>query len=113
MDPKVLIFDDSTASVDTQTEFLIQQALQELMKGRTTFVIAQRLRTIMRADEIVVLDRGAVVQRGTHAELIDHDGLYRRIYDLELKDQEEALGHTTPAVAESEPAATPGGGGAS
>jgi ABC-type multidrug transport system fused ATPase/permease subunit len=137
MDPKVLIFDDSTASVDTQTEFLIQQALQELMKGRTTFVIAQRLRTIMRADEIVVLDRGSVVQRGTHAELIDHDGLYRRIYDLELKDQEEALGHTTPPVADPSvmlaappaqssshgedarppaglrPATSPGGGGAS
>ncbi len=100
MDPKILIFDDSTASVDTQTEFLIQQALQELMKGRTTFVIAQRLRTIMRADEIVVLDRGLVVQRGSHTELIDHDGLYRRIYDLELKDQEEALGHVAPEVPE-------------
>lgn len=93
MDPRILIFDDSTASVDTQTEFLIQQALQELMKGRTTFVIAQRLRTIMRADEIVVLDRGKVVQRGRHDELVLEDGLYRRIYDLELKDQEEALGH--------------------
>ena len=67
-------------------------ALSELMKGRTTFVIAQRLRTIMRADEIVVLDRGRVVQRGKHAELLEQDGLYRRIYDLELKDQEEALG---------------------
>jgi ATP-binding cassette subfamily B protein len=93
MDPRILIFDDSTASVDTQTEFLIQQALAELMEGRTTFVIAQRLRTIMRADEIVVLDGGKVVQRGTHDELIAEEGLYRRIYDLELKDQEEALGH--------------------
>jgi len=74
------------------TEYLIQQALSELMRGRTTFVIAQRLRTIMRADEIVVLDRGHVVQRGKHTELISQDGLYRRIYDLELKDQEEALG---------------------
>jgi ATP-binding cassette subfamily B protein len=91
MDPRILIFDDSTASVDTQTEFLIQQALSELMKGRTTFVIAQRLRTIMRADEIVVLDRGHVVQRGRHEDLLHEDGLYRRIYDLELKDQEEAF----------------------
>src|SRR5439155_30013 len=92
LDPRILIFDDSTASVDSQTEFLILQALQELMKGRTTFVIAQRLRTVMRADEIIVLDGGRVVQRGKHAELLQEEGLYRRIFDLELKDQEEALG---------------------
>ncbi len=93
LDPRILIFDDSTASVDSQTEFLIQQALQELMKGRTTFVIAQRLRTVMRADEIVVLKDGRVVERGTHDELVQGEGLYRRIYELELKDQVEALGH--------------------
>ena len=91
LDPAILIFDDSTASVDSQTEYLIQQALQELMKGRTTFVIAQRLRTVMRADEIVVLRDGAIEQRGTHAELLEQDGLYRTIFDLELRDQEEAL----------------------
>jgi ABC-type multidrug transport system fused ATPase/permease subunit len=101
MDPKILILDDSTASVDMQTEFLIQQALNDLMKGRTTFVIAQRLRTIMRADEIVVLDGGHVVERGQHAELIEHDGLYRHIYDLELKDQEEALGHVPQRAPEA------------
>jgi ABC-type multidrug transport system fused ATPase/permease subunit len=92
MDPKILILDDSTASVDMHTEYLIQQALSELMQGRTTFVIAQRLRTIMRSDEIIVLDRGRVVERGRHEELIQQQGLYGRIYDLELKDQEEALG---------------------
>jgi len=92
LDPRILIFDDSTASVDSQTEYLILQALNELMQGRTTFVIAQRLRTVMRADQIIVLDRGKVVQRGTHAELLAMDGLYRQIFDLELKDQEEALG---------------------
>ncbi|MCC6381302.1 MAG: ABC transporter ATP-binding protein [Dehalococcoidia bacterium] len=92
LDPKILVFDDSTASVDAQTEFLIQQALSELMHGRTTFVIAPRLRTVMRADEIIVLDQGRVAQRGKHAELLEQEGLYRRIYDLELKDQEEALG---------------------
>jgi ATP-binding cassette subfamily B protein len=97
MDPRILIFDDSTASVDSQTEFLIQQALQELMTNRTTFVIAQRLRTVRRADEIIVLDRGHVVQRGKHEELLAQEGLYRRIYDLELKDQEEALGRSSPA----------------
>src|SRR5439155_8083056 len=83
MDPKILILDDSTASVDMQTEFLIQQALSDLMQGRTTFVIAQRLRTIMRADEIIVLDGGSIVERGRHADLIQRDGLYRHIYDLE------------------------------
>jgi ABC-type multidrug transport system fused ATPase/permease subunit len=92
LDPRILIFDDSTASVDSQTEYLILQALNELMHGRTTFVIAQRLRSVMRADEIVVLDRGRVVQRGTHAELVQAEGLYKTIFDLELKDQEEALG---------------------
>jgi ABC-type multidrug transport system fused ATPase/permease subunit len=97
LNPKIIILDDSTASVDMHTEFLIQQALSDLMTGRTTFVIAQRLRTIMRADEIVVLDRGRIVERGKHEELIQHQGLYRRIFDLELKDQEEALGRTVSA----------------
>jgi ATP-binding cassette subfamily B protein len=100
MDPAILILDDSTASVDMETEFLIQQALANLMQGRTTFVIAQRLRTIMGADEIVVLEDGCIVERGKHAELIRNDGLYRRIYDLELKDQEEALGRQAAFVEE-------------
>ncbi len=110
LDPRVLIFDDSTASVDTQTEFLIQQALATLMEGRTTFVIAQRLRTVMRADEILVLDKGAIVQRGTHDELLEEEGLYRTIYDLELRDQEEALGEiaaTAAAAEDAEPASEP------
>src|SRR5260221_68174 len=77
MDPRILISDDSMASVDPQPESLIQQAPHELMKERTTFVIAQRLRTIMRADEIVVLDRGEVIQRGRHDDLVAADGLYR------------------------------------
>ncbi|MEX2081180.1 MAG: ABC transporter ATP-binding protein, partial [Dehalococcoidia bacterium] len=114
MDPRILIFDDSTASVDSQTEFLIQQALQELMKGRTTFVIAQRLRTVMRADEIIVLKDGHVVERGTHDALVQGEGLYRRIYELELKDQVEALGPAHPNGAsangkhEAKPARAPG-----
>jgi ABC-type multidrug transport system fused ATPase/permease subunit len=111
LDPAILIFDDSTSSVDTQTELLIQQALNELMEGRTTFVIAQRLRTVMRADEIVVLDRGKVVQRGKHTELLEEEGLYRRIYDLELKDQEEALGAQQAANTATPPVPAPASNG--
>ncbi len=91
LDPRVLILDDSTSSVDTQTEFLIQQALAAVMKGRTTLVIAQRLRTVKNADEILVMKDGAIAERGTHDGLIATEGLYREIYDLELRDQEEAL----------------------
>ncbi len=88
MDPRILILDDSTSSVDTQTEHLIQEALKRLMNGRTTFVIAQRLSTVRQASMIVVLDQGRIVQQGTHHELLDQPGLYRQIYDLQLRDQE-------------------------
>ncbi len=91
LDPKILVFDDSTSSVDTETEYLIQQALAELMKGRTTFVIAQRLRTVKAADQILVLKDGKIAQRGRHEELIKEEGPYRQIYDVELRDQEEAF----------------------
>ncbi len=100
IDPAILIFDDSTSSVDMETEYLIQQALAELMRGRTTFVIAQRLRTVKSADAILVLDRGVVVERGTHDQLIHASGLYQKIYELELRDQEEAFrGADAAAVA--------------
>ena len=89
MNPRILILDDSTSSVDTQTEHLIQQALAELMRGRTTFVIAQRLSTVKRADLILVLDHGRIVQRGVHDSLLIEGGLYKEIYDLQLKDQEK------------------------
>ncbi|VAW42808.1 Heterodimeric efflux ABC transporter, permease/ATP-binding subunit 1, partial [hydrothermal vent metagenome] len=88
-DPRILILDDSTSSVDTETEHLIQEALALLMEGRTTFVIAQRLLTLKSADMILVLDNGRIVQRGTHDELLAQAGLYRQIYDLQLKDQED------------------------
>ena len=90
MNPRVLVFDDSTSSVDTQTEFEIQHAMSTLMEGRTTFVIAHRLRSVEQADQILVLDQGKIVQRGKHAELLSEGGLYREIYDLELRDREEA-----------------------
>ena len=87
-DPRILILDDSTSSVDTETEHLIQQALEVLMEGRTTFIIAQRLLTLKQADMILVLDHGRIVERGTHDELLAKNGLYKEIYDLQLKDQE-------------------------
>lgn len=88
-DPRILILDDSTSSVDTETEHLIRAALNHLMEGRTTFIIAQRLLTLKNADLILVLDNGHVVERGRHEELLRNDGLYRQIYDLQLRDQEE------------------------
>jgi ATP-binding cassette, subfamily B, multidrug efflux pump len=91
MDPRILILDDSTSSVDSQTEHLIQEALSHLMQGRTTFVIAQRLSTIRRADKILVLDKGRIAQFGTHKELLEGDGLYREIYNLQLRDQEQLM----------------------
>ncbi len=86
--PRILILDDATSSVDTETEFLIQGALTELMLGRTTFVIAQRLLTLRNADQILVMDEGRIVERGEHAELVAAGGLYARIYELQLRDQE-------------------------
>jgi ATP-binding cassette subfamily B protein len=86
MNPRILILDDSTSSVDTQTEKLIQTALDTLMEGRTTFVIAHRLSTVRRADLILVMDKGRIVERGTHDELLARGGLYREIHDLQLID---------------------------
>jgi ATP-binding cassette subfamily B protein len=88
MEPRILILDDSTSSVDTQTERLIQQALDRLMEGRTTFVIAHRLSTVRRADLILVMQGGRIVESGKHHELLELGGLYREIYDLQLRDQE-------------------------
>jgi ATP-binding cassette subfamily B protein len=84
LDPHILILDDSTSSVDLVTEYKIQQALDRLMKGRTSFVIAQRISTVLNADQILVLDKGAVVARGTHEELMDSSELYAQIYQSQL-----------------------------
>jgi len=84
MNPRILILDDSLSSVDTQTEQLIQQALDKLMEGRTTFIIAHRLSTVRRADLIVVMDKGQIVETGSHADLLKQNGLYKQIHDLQL-----------------------------
>jgi ATP-binding cassette subfamily B protein len=88
--PRILILDDSTSSVDTETEAEIRTALNELMKARTTFIIAHRIQSVMVADLILVLDKGEVIQEGSHAELLqDENGMYRRIYDIQTKIDEE------------------------
>jgi ATP-binding cassette subfamily B protein len=88
-DPGILILDDSTSSVDTETEAQIQAALERLMEGRTSFVIAHRVQTIMRADKILVLENGQIVQQGTHLELIEQDGLYKKIYELQARIEQD------------------------
>lgn len=89
-DPRILILDDATSSVDTETEQLIQMALERLMRGRTSFVIAQRLSTLRMADLILVLEKGSIAARGTHAELPRTSGLYAEIYHHQLRPQERA-----------------------
>lgn len=90
MNPKILILDDSTSSVDTETEHLIQNAIATLVIGRTTFVIAQRLSTIKRANKIAVLENGEIVEQGTHDELLEKGGIYTEIYNMQFKQQEES-----------------------
>ncbi len=97
LSPNILVLDDSTSSVDMETEYLIQQAMGALMEGRTSFVIAQRLRTVRDADRIVVLDAGRIVESGTHEELLAANGLYRDIYEVQLKDQEALSNSELPA----------------
>ncbi|HEY4691410.1 MAG TPA: ABC transporter ATP-binding protein [Anaerolineae bacterium] len=86
LDPRILILDDSTSSVDLVTEYKIQQALDRLMKGRTSFVIAQRISTVLNADQILVLDKGLVVAHGTHEELMETSELYAQIYQSQLSE---------------------------
>ena len=98
LDPPVIILDDSTSSVDMATEHRLQEALDEAIRGRTTFVIAHRLSTVRRADLILVLEDGEIVERGTHDELLAQDGFYRRIYDLQLRPQDQLkAGHISPS----------------
>lgn len=92
--PEILIFDDATSAVDMETEYAIQQALKEAMKGRTSFIIAHRISSLKHADEILVLDEGKIIERGTHEELLINAGMYKRIYDIQYQDRDLVMGTT-------------------
>lgn len=96
--PRILIFDDSTSSVDTETEASIREALNNLMKTRTTFIIAHRIQSVMNADLILVLDKGQVVQRGTHTQLLEQEGIYKQIYDIQTRIEVELEKEISSAV---------------
>jgi ATP-binding cassette subfamily B protein len=84
LDPRLLILDDSTSNVDLVTEYEIQKALDNLMKGRTSFVIAQRISTVLNADQILVLDKGQIAAQGKHEELMEQSPIYAEIYNSQL-----------------------------
>ncbi len=89
--PHILILDEATSSLDTESEHLVQQALERLMNNRTTFVIAHRLSTIKNANRILVLEKGVIVESGTHLELLEMNGLYRKLYEIQFRVQEETV----------------------
>lgn len=82
--PSILVMDEATANIDTETEILIQEALEKLMDGRTTIMVAHRLSTIQHADCIMVMHKGRICERGTHRELLEQDGIYRKLYELQI-----------------------------
>lgn len=86
-DPKILVLDEATSSVDTETELLIQNALEKLMKNRTSIVIAHRLSTIQNADKIIVLEKGEIMEMGSHQQLLANNGHYKRLFDLQFNSE--------------------------
>lgn len=101
MNPSILVLDDATSAVDMETEFKIQQALMQVMQGRTTFVIAHRVSSLKRADQILVLDGGRIVERGTHVQLLQQGGRYRQIFDMQFQDFGSLKGTNTVAANET------------
>ena len=97
-DPSILILDDATSSVDTETEAAIRGALRELMKDRTSFIIAHRIQSVMGADLILVFDKGRVVQQGTHRELLAQEGIYRQVFEIQTMIEEEVQREVSSAV---------------
>ncbi|WP_174613102.1 ABC transporter ATP-binding protein [Virgibacillus ihumii] len=91
INPSILVLDDATSAVDMETEFKIQQALKEVMNGRTTFIIAHRISSLKHADEILVLEDGEIAERGTHNQLLNNNGAYQRIYDIQYQDREAIM----------------------
>ena len=107
-DPKILILDEATSSIDTETEQRIQRALARLLVGRTSLVIAHRLSTIQKADRILVMHKGEIREQGTHQELLAARGIYYKLYLLQYKEQEERVGTINPATSAAEPVAISG-----
>jgi len=101
-DPAVLLLDDATSSVDTETDAAIREALRRLMKGRTTFIIAHRVQSVMTADQILVMEAGRIIQRGSHQELVSQPGVYRRIYELQVQIEADLEREIAEVVAAAE-----------
>jgi ABC-type multidrug transport system fused ATPase/permease subunit len=98
--PRILIMDEATSSVDAYTELIIQRAMDKVLKGRTSIIIAHRLSTVRNADKIVVLEEGRIAEIGTHRELIERDGLYKQLYEMQFRYEppEEAEETAEPQI---------------
>ena len=102
-DPEILVLDEATASIDTETELLIQAGLRRLMQGRTSILIAHRLQTIQEADNILVLDHGEVKEYGSHSELIAQNGIYATLHELQFQDTSAAPDGSSSFTSPAEP----------